>query len=90
MLKSTYSGLDRTGLIKFESPFDFLGQWGYCSEDCTGEKPDYESEYNLAMRPDLWTTGLFDLSTWSLISLAWSCDHPMGGQYSCHVTWLDQ
>ena len=67
MLKSTYSGLDRTGLIKFESPFDFLGQWGYCSEDCTGEKPDYESEYNLAMRSDLWTTGLFALSTWSLI-----------------------
>ena len=67
MLKSTYNGLDGTGLINFESPFDLIGQWGYCSEDCTGEKPDYESEYNLAMRPDLWTTGLFDLSTWSLI-----------------------
>ena len=43
------------------------GQWGYCSEQCTGERPDYESDYNLAMRHDLWTTGLFDLSTWSLI-----------------------
>ena len=40
------------------------GQWGYCSEDCTGEKPDHESEYNLAINSDLWTTGLYDLSTW--------------------------
>ncbi|XP_023331127.1 uncharacterized protein LOC111703419 [Eurytemora carolleeae] len=41
-----------------------LGQWGYCSPDCTGQLPRFDSAYNIANNPQYWEVGLFDLSTW--------------------------
>lgn len=41
-----------------------VGHWGYCLPECEGEKPYYESKYNLAMDDKHWEIGLFDLSSW--------------------------
>ena len=42
------------------------GFWGYCSHSCQGQRAEPGSEFNLASRkePGLWSTALFDLSTW--------------------------
>ena len=45
---------------------DFLKSeyWGYCSDDCNGEMPSPDSDYNLAKDTDIfrvaWSEGLYD------------------------------
>ena len=41
-----------------------VGHWGYCSPECSGEKPVYGSKYNLALDEKQWEMGLYDLSSW--------------------------
>ena len=49
-----------------ESGHYITGFWGYCSASCQGERAEPQSEYNLASSraPGLWSSALFDLSTW--------------------------
>jgi hypothetical protein len=39
------------------------GAWGFCSEECKGEKTDPNSKYNLARNAeaDVWNENFFDL-----------------------------
>ena len=49
-----------------ESGHYITGFWGYCSESCRGQRAEPSSEFNLASskEPGLWSSALFDLSTW--------------------------
>ena len=42
-----------------------VDKWGFCNEDCNGEKTDPESKYNLAKNVygNIWTENFFDLRT---------------------------
>ena len=31
-----------------------VGEWGYCDEKCTGQTPQYQSIYNIAIRDEYW------------------------------------
>ena len=43
----------------------YLGtMWGYCREECGGERPQYDSPFNLAQQQQFWSINLFDLNSW--------------------------
>ena len=49
-----------------ESGHYITGFWGYCSDSCRGQRAEPGSGFNLASskEPGLWSSALFDLSTW--------------------------
>ena len=47
-----------------EQSFYQSQKYGYCPEECNGETPRFDSQYNLAAQSQFWSTEIFDLNTY--------------------------